>query len=108
MADGTDHGGSVFWGGFWMILISVLQCWLPGIGGFIGGVVGGKVSGGIGSALIAWVVSSILVGVLFATFGTLLSGLVVIGFIAGLGGIFIAFLDSGARLLGAIIGGVLA
>lgn len=100
--------GSVFWGGFWMILISVLLFWLPGVGGFIGGLVGGKLSGGIGNALLAWLVSSLLVGVLFATLGTLLTGLIVIGAIAGFGGLVVALIDSGGRLLGAIIGGLIA
>ncbi|WP_028475300.1 hypothetical protein [Nevskia ramosa] len=100
--------GSVLWGGVWMIVIPVLLFWLPGIGGFIGGLVGGKVSGGIGNALIAWLVSSLLVGVLFATLGTMLTGMVAIGVLAGLGGLFLAFLDAGARLIGAIIGGLIA
>lgn len=105
-ADGDK--GSIFWGGLWMILIPVLLFWLPGVGGFIGGLVGGKVSGGIGSALVAWLVSSLLVGALFATLGTMLTGMVVIGALAGIGGLFLAFLDAGARLLGAIIGGLIA
>jgi len=100
--------GSVFWGGFWMILISVLLFWLPGIGGFIGGLVGGKISGGIGNALLAWLVSSILVGVLFATLGTVLTGMIAIGAIAGLGALFITLIDSGGRFLGAIVGGLIA
>ena len=108
MAQRDGTGGSVFWGGFWMILISVLLFWLPGIGGFIGGLVGGKMSGGIGNALLAWLVSSLLVGVLFATFGTLLTGMVVIGVVAGFGGLVIAMIDSGGRLLGAIVGGLIA
>lgn len=110
MSNGNSGGsqGSVLGGSIWMIVISILLFWLPGVGGFIGGLVGGKVSGGIGSALLAWLLSSILFGVLFATFGTLLTGMVVVGFIAGLGGLVIAFLDAGARLLGAIIGGLMA
>lgn len=100
--------GSVFWGGFWMILIAVLLCWLPGIGGFVGGVVGGKVSGSVGSALLAWLVSSILVGLLFATLGTLLTGMIAIGAIAGFSGLVLALIDSGGRLLGAIVGGLIA
>ncbi len=107
-SDGYRDKGSVFWGGLWMIVIPVLLFWLPGIGGFIGGLVGGKVSGGIGNALIAWLVSSLLVGALFATLGTMLTGMVMIGVLAGLGGLFLAFLDAGARLLGAIIGGLIA
>lgn len=108
MSNSNGNQGSVLSGSIWMIVISVLLFWLPGVGGFISGLVGGKLSGGIGSALLAWLLSSILFGVLFAAFGTMLTGMVVVGFIAGLGGLFIAFLDAGARLLGAIIGGLLA
>mgnify|MGYP003384805634 CR=1 FL=1 len=108
MSNSNGNQGSVLSGSLWMIVISVLLFWLPGVGGFISGLVGGKVSGGIGSALLAWLLSSILFGVLFAAFGTLLTGMVAIGLIAGLGGLFIAFIDAGARLLGAIIGGLLA
>ena len=102
------QGGSVLSGSIWMIVISVLLFWLPGVGGFISGVVGGKIAGGVGPALAAWLVSSILFGVVFAVFGTMLTGMIVVGFIAGLGGLLIAFIDAGARLLGAIISGVLA
>ncbi|MDH4457681.1 MAG: hypothetical protein QE272_03175 [Nevskia sp.] len=103
-----ERQGSVLSGSIWMIVISVLLFWLPGVGGFIGGLVGGKTAGGVGSALAAWLVSSILFGVLFGLFGTMLTGMIVVGFIAGLGGLLIAFLDAGARLLGAIIGGLMA
>ena len=108
MGNSNGNQGSVLGGSIWMVVISALLFWLPGIGGFIGGLVGGKASGGVGSALLAWLLSSILVGALFATFGTLLTGMVLVGFIAGLGGLVIAFLDAGGRLLGAIIGGALA
>lgn len=108
MSDTNGNRGSVLSGSIMMIVISLLLFWLPGIGGFISGVVGGKASGGVGAALAAWLLSSLLFGALFAVFGTLLSGMIVIGFVAGLGGLLIAFIDAGARLLGAIIGGVFA
>lgn len=100
--------GSLIGGAIWMILISLLLCWLPGVGGFVGGLVGGKVSGGVGSALLAWILSSLLISVLFGVLGTALTGFIVIGFIAGLGVLFIGVLDAGMRLLGALIGGFLA
>lgn len=100
--------GSIMGGAIWMIVISVLLFWLPGVGGFIGGLVGGKVSGGVGASLIAWLMSSILIGILFAVLGTMLSGLIVIGALAGLGGLVLGFIDAGTRLLGAVIGGFLA
>jgi hypothetical protein len=100
--------GSIFWGSFWMVLIPILLCWLPGIGGLIGGIVGGKVAGGVGRALLAWLISTILVGALFTALGTLLTGIVMIGVLAGLGAFMLALIDSGMRLLGAIIGGAIA
>ena len=75
----SQSSGSVFWGGFWMFLISILLFWLPGIGSLIAGVVGGKVAGSVGNALLA-------------AFG---------GFILGL-------VHAGMLMLGAIIGGVIA
>jgi hypothetical protein len=104
----TGREGSVLGGAFWMALIPVLLFWIPGVGGLIGGLVGGRAAGGVGSALLAWLLSSILVGALFATLGTFLTGFIVIGAIAGLGGFLIALIDSGMRLLGAIIGGLIA
>lgn len=107
MAD-KEGGGLVMGGAIWMIVISVLLFWIPGVGGFIGGLVGGKVSGGVGSALLAWFLSSILVGILFGVLGTLLSGMILIGALASLGGLVLGFIDAGTRLLGAVIGGFLA
>jgi len=100
--------GSLTWGAIWMIVIPILLFWIPGIGGFIGGLVGGKVSGGVGRALMAWLLSSIIVGVLFAVAGTALTGMPIIGIFAGMTGLMLALVDSGARLLGAIVGGLIA
>lgn len=103
-----QKSGSVLGGSVWMILISLVLFWIPGVGGFIGGIVGGKVAGGVGSALLAWLLSSILLAVVFGVLGTMLSGMILIGALAGLGGLVIGFIDAGARLLGAVIGGFLA
>jgi hypothetical protein len=100
MANAAVTKGSAMSGAIWMIVLSVLLCWLPGIGGLVAGIVGGKISGGLGPAIVAWLLSSILVGVLFAVFGALLTGFVPIAIIAGLGGMFIAIIDSGGRLVG--------
>jgi hypothetical protein len=105
----TDQNrGSLGWGTFWMVLLPVLLCWLPGVGGLIGGIVGGKVAGGVGRALLAWLISTMLVGALFTMLGTMLTGFVIFGVIAGLGAFMITLIDSGMRLLGAIIGGAIA
>lgn len=95
-------------GSIWMVAISLLLFWLPGFGGFLGGLVGGRAAGGVGAALLAWALSSVLFAVFFGVLGTLLTGLIVIGALAGLGGLVIATVDAGARLIGAIVGGMLA
>mgnify|MGYP003625513423 CR=1 FL=1 len=105
----TDKAkGSVMGGAIWMIVISLLLCWLPGAGGFVGGLVGGKVAGGVGSSLLAWIISSLLVAAVFGLLGTALTGIVVVGVLAGMGAIVIGVLDAGMRLVGALIGGFLA
>lgn len=91
-----------------MILISILLCWLPGVGGFIGGLVGGKVAGGVGASLIAWLLSSILLAVLLTVAGTALSGMILIGALAGFSGLMLGTIDISMRLVGALIGGFLA
>ncbi len=101
-------GGSILAGAFWMLLIALLLCWLPGAGGFIGGLIGGKVSGGIGASLMAWILSTLIVAGIFAFVGTALTGFIVIGALAGLGVLFIGVLAAGMRLRGALIGGFLA
>lgn len=104
----TDTEGSILGGAVWMIVISVLLFWLPGVGGFIGGLVGGKAAGSVGSALLAWLMTSVMLGIVFAVLGTMISGMVVIGALAGVGGLMLGFIDAGTRLLGAVIGGFLA
>jgi hypothetical protein len=106
MADQTK--GSIGWGTFWMVLIPLLLLWLPGIGGLIGGIAGGKVAGSVGRALLAWLLSSLAWAVIFTWAGTAVTGVVLIGVVAGLGALVIALLDSSMRLLGAIIGGIIA
>lgn len=91
-----------------MVVISLLLFWLPGFGGFLGGMVGGRTAGGVGSALLAWLLSSLVFSLVFGVLGTLLTGFIVIGALAGVGGLVIATVDAGARLVGAIIGGMLA
>jgi hypothetical protein len=38
----------------------------------------------------------------------MLTGFIAIGALAGVGGLFLGLIDSGARLVGAIIGGIIA
>ncbi len=104
----SESRGSVFWGAFWMFLVSVLLFWLPGLGGFVAGVVGGKVAGSVGNALLAAFLPAFLLGGLLFFFGTALTGFIAIGLLAALGGFMLGCVHIGGLLLGAIIGGVIA
>lgn len=92
----------------WMLLISVLLFWLPFFGPLIAGVVGGKKAGGIGKAIIAVFLPAVIVGASFFALASVLSGIPVIGMVAGLGGVTLALINVGPLLIGAIIGGVLS
>lgn len=100
--------GSVFWGAFWMFLISLLLFWLPGVGGFIAGLVGGRVAGSVGNALLAAFLPAIVLGAGLFFFATALTGMIAIGVLAGLGGLVLGSLHIGMLLLGALIGGLIA
>lgn len=100
--------GSMVWAMVWMALLSLLLIWLPGLGGLIAGFVGGKVAGGVGRGILAALLPSLLLGLALFMFGTALTGLPVVGVIAGMGGLVLALSCIGPLLVGAIIGGALA
>jgi len=100
--------GSVAGGIFWMFFISLLLFWLPVLGPFIAGLVGGKKSGGVGGALAAVFLPGIVFGIILFAFASSLSGLPIIGAIAGAGGLVLSLVGIGPLLIGAIIGGVMA
>jgi hypothetical protein len=100
--------GSVLLGMLWMAVISLLLFWLPGLGPLIAGIVGGKVAGGIGAGLIAALLPAVLFGVLLIFLATYLTGIPLIGAIAGAGGVALALTQIGPLLVGALIGGLLA
>ncbi len=103
-----EKKGSVASGIIWMFIISLLLFWLPVIGPLIAGIVGGKKSGGIGSAIGAVLLPGIVFGVILFALATSLSGLPVIGAVAGAGGLVLSLAHIGPLLVGAIIGGLLA
>ena len=103
-----EKKGSVLLGLFWMILISILLCWLAFVGPLLAGLVGGKKAGGVGKALLAALLPAIVFGVALAALATTMSGLPVFGAVAGAGGFVLAVSQVGPLLLGAIIGGLLA
>lgn len=102
------QGGSVLLGFFWMLLISILLFWLPGIGGLIAGLVGGRAAGSVGAAIVAALLPAVILGVLLFFFGTAMTGFVAFGFLASAGVMVIAVAHIGFLLLGAIIGGLIA
>ncbi|MDA0788144.1 MAG: hypothetical protein O2780_01655 [Proteobacteria bacterium] len=100
--------GSVLSGVIWMLVISLLLFWLPVIGPLLAGIVGGKKAGGVGKALLAVFLPGIILAVALFMLASMMTGLPVIGALAGLGGIVFALLGIGPMLIGAIIGGALA
>ena len=92
----------------WMLGLSLLLFWLPFLGPIIAGVVGGKKAGSVGRAILAALLPSIVTGVLFFLLATLLTGMPILGFIAGLGAGALAATGIGSLLVGAILGGLLA
>jgi hypothetical protein len=104
----TEEKGCTLCGAFWMLLLSLLLVWLPGVGSLIAGVVGGKVAGSLGKAFVASLVPSfLLAGVLFFA-GTMLTGVPGVGAVLALGGFVVTAIYSGTLILGAIIGGLMA
>lgn len=106
--DQSERKGSITSGMGWMFLVSLLLFWLPVIGPLIAGVVGGKKAGGVGSAIVAVFLPIIAMGVAFSIFGSVLTGMPLIGALVGLGGTALLLLHVGPMLLGAIIGGLVA
>ncbi len=100
--------GSVLSGVIWMLVISVLLFWLPVIGPLLAGIVGGKKSGGVGKALLAVFLPGVLLAVALFMLASTMTGLPIIGAVAGMGGIVFALIGIGPMLIGAIIGGALA
>lgn len=103
-----EKRGSVLVGLLWMILLSILLCWLAFVGPLLAGLVGGKKAGGVGKALLAALLPAILFGAILAVFATTMTGLPVFGAVAGAGGFVLAVSQVGPLVLGAIIGGLIA
>lgn len=99
--------GDVISGALWMIFISLLLFWLPVCGPLIAGFVGGRKAGAVGSAICAVFLPALLLGVFLFSFATVLTGLPVLGIVAGAGSLFLTVGGVGPLLVGAIIGGAL-
>ena len=97
--------GSSMRGFLWMFFISILLFWLPILGPMVAGLVGGKKSGGIGNAILTAIFPAIILGILVYSLTGVLSGLPLIGLIAGAGVVVLSITHIGPLLVGAIIGG---
>lgn len=91
-----------------MFFISLILFWLPVLGPLIAGIVGGKKAGGVWNGFLAVIIPSVLVGfIMFFLAGTL-TGLPLVGVLAGAGALLFSLSHVGPLLMGAIIGGFLA
>jgi hypothetical protein len=91
-----------------MLLLSILLFWLPVLGLFIAGLVGGRKAGTLWRGLAAALVPALVVGVLAFLLATVLTGMPILGFIAGLGAGALVVASVVPLLFGAALGGALA
>jgi len=90
-----------------MMLVSLLLFFLPLIGPFIAGFVGGRRAGSLANAILAALLPSLVLASALLMLSSAISGIPVIGTIATLGSLAIAFSGVGPLLLGAIISGAI-
>ena len=95
-------------GAILMFVLNALLFWLPLLGPLIAGIVGGKVAGGTIEGMLAALVPSLLIGLLLFTVGSAITGIAVVGLIAGTGGALLALSNVGLLVVGGFIGGLLA
>ena len=100
--------GTILTGLVWMSVLSILLFWLPFLGPLIAGIVGGKKSGGLGNALAAAFLPGILFAVFMFVFASSLTGMPLMGALAGSGAFFLSLAGFGPLLAGAVIGGLIA
>ncbi|MDT0633996.1 hypothetical protein [Spectribacter hydrogenoxidans] len=103
----ADNEGSILMGMIWMAVISLLLFWLPLLGPLLAGIVGGRTAGGVGAGLLAAVLPALALSGLLFLMGTALTGLPVIGLIAGAGVFVLIAFQMVPLLIGAFIGGLL-
>ncbi len=103
----SERKGSIGSAIVWIFIISVLLFWLPVIGPLIAGIVGGKKAGGVGSAIIAVFLPGIFFAIILFLLASSLTGIPLLGVIAGAGGFILSIAHIGPLLIGAIIGGVI-
>ena len=99
---------SIVLGAILMFVLNALLFWLPLLGPLVAGIVGGKVAGGTIEGMLAALVPSLLIGLLLFTVGSAISGIALVGLIAGTGGALLALSNVGLLIVGGFIGGLLA
>jgi hypothetical protein len=92
----------------WMFALSLLLFWLPLLGMFIAGLVGGRKAGSVGTALAAVLLPGLVVAGLMFLLATALTGMPLLGAIAGFGTGVLVVANVVPLLAGAVVGGVLA
>jgi hypothetical protein len=100
--------GSIVGAAAWMLAISLLLFWLPFVGPLLGGVVGGRKAGGVVRAVAAALLPACVVAVLLLVLATALTGMPLIGALAGAGGFVLVAAQVGPMILGAVLGGLMA
>jgi hypothetical protein len=103
----AERPGSVSSAIVWMFVLSILLFWLPIVGPLIAGFVGGRKAGTVANALLAVFLPAILFGVALFFLASVLTGVPIVGFVAGAGGLALATAHIGPLLFGAIIGALL-
>jgi hypothetical protein len=107
LTDVPNRPGSIASATLWMFVLSILLFWLPFVGPLIAGFVGGRKAGTLGNAIIAVFLPGIVFGVVLFFLAALLTAFPLLAFLAGAGGLVLAFAHIGPLLLGAILGALL-
>jgi len=103
-----ERKGSMARGIVWMFVLSLLLFWLPVLGMFIAGLVGGRMAGGLGAAIGAVLLPGLVVAVAMFFLATALTGMPLLGAIAGFGTGVLIVANVVPLLAGAAVGGILA
>ncbi len=102
-----EERSSIIGASLWMLVITALLFWLPAIGPLLGGIVGGKKAGDTGRAIMAAILPAVVVGGALFIAGGALTGVPLLGAVAGIGAGVAVLTQIGPLLLGAIIGSIL-
>ncbi len=102
-----NRDGSVISAMIWMFVLSILLFWLPVAGPHIAGFVGGRKAGTLPNAVLAVCLPAVLFGIALFFLGSVLTGVPLIGLIAGAGGAILALTHVAPLVLGGILGALL-